>query len=197
MKHKWLLIVALVALFISSPVIFRKHTIPLLSGGKVVAIAERSFAPHWGDSTVNIFVGNEKVFSLWADMFDFPLFIYPFADRQRFLCIDDDDTSVLVFVVDLRASATNTPTLSKWPPDDYVRTYIASRATNVVMETKGFVRLPDYSELQEASSNLMSLTSWQLKRTSFPSGDFGIYRFYWKKEELLSGLATTRSSVWP
>jgi len=65
------------------------------------------------------------------------------------------------------------------------------------METKGFVRLPDYSELQEASSNLMSLTSWQLKRTSFPSGDFGIYRFYWKKEELLSGLATNRSSVWP
>jgi hypothetical protein len=35
------------------------------------------------------------------------------------------------------------------------------------METKGFVRLPNHSELQEVSSNLANLTSTQFKATRF------------------------------
>ena len=197
MKHKWPIVATAAFLLLLSPILFRKHTVPLMSNGKVVAVAKRSFAPHWNDSAVDVYVGKEKVFSLRSDFFDFPLFIYPFPDKQRFLCIDDDDTSVLVFVVDFGASGTNVSHLSRWPSDDYVRTYLASRATNVVMKTKGFVRLPNHSELQEVSSNLANLTSTQFKETSFPSGDLGIYRFYWTKKDLLSELAPDRKSVWP
>ena len=197
MKHKWLIVATAAFLLLLSPVLFRKHTVPLMSNGKVVAVGKRSFAPHWNDSAVDVYVGAEKAFSLRSDFFDFPLFIYSFPDKQRFLCIDDDDTSVLVFVVDFSASGKTVSHSSKWPSDDYVRTYMASRATNVVMETKGFVRLPNYSELQEVSNNLVNLTSEQFKATSFPSGDLGIYRFYWTKEDLLSELAPDRKSVWP
>jgi len=196
-KRKGLIIATTALLVLLIPVIFRMHNVPLISNGEVVAMAKRSFAPHWSEGTVDVYVGKVKVFSLWADMFDFPLFIYPFADTQRFLCIYDDDTSVLVFVVNFGAADINTPNSSQWPTNDYVKTYVAKRATNVVMETKGFVRLPNYSELEEASSNLMSLTSGQFKTTSFPSDDFGVYRFYWTKEDLLSELATNRSSLWP
>jgi hypothetical protein len=167
-----------------------------MSNSEVIAIAKRSSLPSWNDGAVRVYQDKE-LFGLWADMFDFPLYIYPFSDMRRYLCIYDDDTSVLVFVVDFGISDTSTPVLSKWPSDDYVRTYMAQRATNVVMETGGLVRLPNYSELQEASSNLMSLTPWQFKATSFPSSDFGFYRFYWTKEQLLSELATNRNSVWP
>jgi hypothetical protein len=167
MKHKWPIVATAAFLLLLSPILFRKHTVSLMSNGKVVAVAKRSFAPHWNDSAVGVYVGKEKVFSLWSDFFDFPLFIYPFPDKQRFLCIDDDDTSVLVFVVDFGASDTNVSHSSRWPSDDYVRTYLASRATNVVMKTKGFVRLPNHSEFQEVSSNLANLTSTQFKATRF------------------------------
>ena len=107
-------------------------------------------------------------------------------------------TSVLVFVVDFWVADTNAPEFFQMASLTIMLEHdIAKRATNVVMDTKGFVRLPNYSELQEASSNLMSLTPWQFKTTLFPSGDFGIYRFYWTKEDLLSELATNRNSVWP
>lgn len=195
MKQKWLTVATVVLLVLLSPIIFRKRTVPIISNGKVVAVAKRSFAPSWNDSAVDVYVGKEKFFGLWADFFDFPLFIYSFPDKQRFLCIDD--TSVLVFVVEFNASSRNVSNSSKWPSDDYARTYMASRATNVVMATKGFVRLPDYSELQEASSNLVNLTPEQFRATSFPSGDLGIYRFYWTREELLSELAADRKGVWP
>ena len=197
MKRVWLIITATVILILLSPALFRKHIVPLVSNGKVVAFAGRSFAPHWNDSPIDVYVGKKKAFSLWSDFFDFPLFIYPFPDKQRFLCIDDDDTSVLVFVVDFRTSGLKDSNSVKWPTDDYVRTYMASRATNVVMETKGSVRLPDYSELQEASNDLINLTSGQFQATSFPCGDLGFYRFYWTREELLSELAVDRKSVWP
>jgi hypothetical protein len=196
MKRKWLVISAFVFLILLSPILFRKRTVWLMSNGEVVAIAKRSSLPDWDDGAVRVYQGKE-LFGLWADLFNFPLYIYPFSDLRRFLCVYDDDTSVLVFVVDFRVSDTDAPTLSKWPSDDYVRTYMAQRATNIVIETGGLVRLPNDSELQEVSSNLMSLTSLQFKTTSFPSGDFGIYRFYWTKEDLLSELATNRNSVWP
>jgi hypothetical protein len=134
---------------------------------------------------------------LWGDLFDFPLFIYPFADGKRFLCIDDDDTAMLVFVVDCGGSATNLPYLPQWPPDDYTRTYLAQRATNVVIETKGTVRLPSYAEVQEVSRSLVDLTPRRLNAASFPCWDLGVYRYYLPKEFLLRQLQTNRQSVWP
>jgi hypothetical protein len=134
---------------------------------------------------------------LWGDAFDFPLFIYPFADDQRFLCIYDDDTAMLVFVVDFASSPESVIKQSEWPPNDYTRSYLAQRATNVVMKTKGLVRLPVLSELQEVSSNLTSITSSQFKTASFPVLDLGLYRSYWPKEALLSALHTNRQACWP
>src|SRR5690242_17357709 len=124
---------AFMLLVLLIPVLGRKYSVPLVSNGKVVATAKRPCALPWKDNEFSVYVGKSKLFSLWGDVFDFPLFIYPFSDGQRFLCIDDDDTAVLVFVVDFglsRASSTNTP---QWPPDDYTRGYLAQRATNVVM----------------------------------------------------------------
>jgi hypothetical protein len=95
------------------------------------------------------------------------------------------------FVVDFSALGTNTLISSKWPPDDYTRTYMASRVTNVVFDTKGIVRLPNYAELQEVSSYLISTTP-----TSIKAGYFELFNF-WTKENLLLDLATNRQSVWP
>src|SRR6266852_4894705 len=98
------------------PVLGRKYTVPLMSNGKTVASAKRPTALPWKDNEFSVYVGKSKMFSLWGDVFDFPLFMYPFADAQRFLCIYDYDTAVLVFVVDfsrLPASATGPP---NWPP---------------------------------------------------------------------------------
>jgi hypothetical protein len=125
------------------------------------------------------------------------LFIYPFADKQRFLCIDDDDTCFLVFVVDFSSSSTKTVDSSGWPPDSYTRNYMASRSTNVVTDTIGYVRLPSFKEVQETSDYLTKLTPKQFKSMSLPSIDFGMYRLYWPKDTLLACLATNRESVSP
>src|SRR5260221_1691866 len=119
-------------------------TVPLVSNGKVVAVAKLPFALPWSDTEPSVYTGKTKLFGLWGGAFECPLYIHPFADGQRFLCIDDDDTSVLVFVVDLMPSATNAPVSSGWPPNDYLRGYMAGRITNVVMNTKGLVRLPNF-----------------------------------------------------
>lgn len=162
-----------------------------------MAVAKRPFAMPWNDNEYGVYAGKSKVFSLWGDIFDFPLLIYPFADGKRYLCIDDDDTSVLVFIVDLRGPTPNSSGSSGWPADDYTRTCLARRATNVVMDTKGSVRLPSFEEVQEVSSNLVRMSSKQFKAASFPCMDLGVYRFYWPKEVLLSELATNRHSLWP
>jgi hypothetical protein len=103
---------------------------------------------------------------------------------------------MLDFVVDFRDSATNELRSSGWPPNDkvmgdYVRTCMASRITNVVFNTKGFVRLPNYSELQELSSYLKSTTPTPTKAGYFDLLNFG------EKEGLLLDLATNRQSAWP
>ena len=85
----------------------------------------------------------------------------------------------------------------KWPPDEYTRTYLAQRATNVIIEAKGLVRLPSLNEVKEASNNLANLTPRQLRATSFPCADFGIYRLYWPREKLLAALHTNRQNCWP
>lgn len=188
---------AFILVILSLPVLLRKRSVALVSDGRVVAVAKWPFVMPWKEYVFDVYAGKSRVFGLRGDFFDFPLFIYPFADGKRFLCIDDDDTSVLVFIVDLRGSSTNVSSSFGWPPDDYTRNYMASRATNVVIGTKGSVRLPSFAEVQEVSSNLVSLSAKQLEAASFPCADIGVYRCYWPKEDLLSELDTNRHSVWP
>ncbi len=188
---------AFILVLLSLPVLFRKRSVPLLLNGKVIEVATRPFVMPWEENDFGIYAGNSKVFGLWGDAFDSPLFIYLFVDGKRFLCIDDDDTSVLVFVVDFRGLIANTTNSFGWPPDSYTRAYMASRSTNVVMDTKGYIRLPTFAEVQEASSNLTQLSPEQFKDASFPAVDFGVLRSYWPKEKLLSELATNRQSVLP
>jgi len=197
MSKRTIIIIACIVILLSAPALLRKHSVTLDSDGKVMAVAKRPFAMPWNDNEYGVYAGNPRVFSLWGDIFDAPLFIYPFADGKRYLCIDDDDTSVLVFIVDLRGPTTNSSGSFGWPPDDYTRTYMARRATDVVIDTKGSVRLPSFEEVQEVSSNLVRLSLRQFKAASFPSIDFGVYRDYWPKEALLSQLETNRHSVWP
>jgi len=196
-KKRVIIGVAFALLVLSSPALLRQRVVPLVSNGKVLAVAKRPFVMPWSDNEFGVYAGNSKLFSLWGDVFHFPLFIYPFTDGKRFLCIDDDDTAILVFVVDLGVQATNAVDSLGWPPDEYTRNYLAQRATNVVTATKGSVRLPSYGEVEEASSQLVNLTPNQFKAASFPCADFGVHRGYWPKESLLSALHTNRHACWP
>jgi hypothetical protein len=182
--------------FLSSPILFRKRTISLRLNDRTVAVAKRSVLPAWDDGVVNVYAGKEKIFSLWTSAFTSPLFFYPFADGQRFLCDYNDDTAILVFVVDFRTSVTNATAFS-WPGDDFARKEMAARATNVVMETKGIVRLPTYAELQEVSTYLIDATPQQIKNASFPYCDLGILWNYAEKNFLLADVATNRQASWP
>ena len=197
MGKKFITATVFVLLVLSLPALFRKRAVPIVANGKVVALGKRPFVMPWRDNEFSVYAKDSKVFSLWGDLFDFPLFIHAFADGKRFLCIDDDDTAVLVFVVDLGTTITNTANSFGWPPDEYTRNHLARRATNIIIETKGQVRLPSFSEVQEVSSNLANLNPRQLKAASYPCADFGVYRFYCPKETLLNALDTNRHSVWP
>lgn len=161
----------------------------LLQNGKVTGAAKQSLFLPWNDTELDVCAGKTNLFSIWEDFFDCPVFIYPFADSKRFLCIDDDDTAMLVFVVDLEPSATNFVQSPLWPSDDYLRNYIAGRMTNVVMNTKGVVRLPTYSELRETSSYLANPKA--------KNSSISVYSLHWSKQFLLSELDTNRNSVWP
>ena len=70
-----------------------------------------------------VFTSGKQKISVCGEIFDFPLFIYPFADEKRFLCVYDDDTAVLVFIVDFNAAITNVTDSHGWPPNDYTRNY--------------------------------------------------------------------------
>jgi hypothetical protein len=197
MGKRFIIFIVFIVLVLSLPVLFRKRTVPIVANGKVVAVGKRPFVMPWRDNEFGVYADNLKVFSLWGDMFDYPLFIHAFPDGKRFLCIDDDDTAVLVFVVDLGGRATNAVDSLEWPPDEYTRNHLAQRATNIIIETKGQVRLPSFSEVQEVSSNLANMTPRGLKAASYPCIDFGVYRGYWPKEALLNALDANRHSVWP
>ena len=197
MKQKWPIIAASIFLILLSPILFRKRTIPLVSDGKIVAVAKRPIVMPWDDELeVEVFVGKTKLFGLWNDAFDGPVYIYPFRDGEKFLCDFNDDTAILVFVVDFSPVDTNALSSTCWPSDNYVRSHLAARMTNVVVDTKGVVRPPTYSELLEVSSNLASMSLRQLKAASFPWCDLGIYKTYASRGDLLSDLATNRQSVW-
>jgi hypothetical protein len=116
MKQSWrtaivtiLLVVACLVLLVTGLLLFQKPYVSLMVNGKVVAIAKRPFIQPIRNGATDIYVGNEKIFSLWQDFFDFPCFIYPFTDGKRFLCDYDDDTSMLDFVVDFSNPGTNSP----------------------------------------------------------------------------------------
>jgi len=188
-------VITSVVFVVLSPVLFRKRTVPLLSNDRVVAVAKPPLVSK--DNGCGVYVGKTRIFSLWEGFFNFPLFIYPFADGQRFLCIYDDDAAVLVFVVDFNTGSTKTVGSREWPTNDYLRKYLTERAPHVVMETKGVVRLPNYTELQEVSSNVTLLSVSQFRTASFPTLDLGLFRRYWKKDEILDELNTNRQSVWP
>ena len=198
MKRKFQVAIAIVLVIILCFVLLvavlflvQKPFVPLKVNGKIAAVARRSFFQHIGNyGSADVYAGKKKIFSMWEDYWSGPVFIYPFADGKRFLCDYDDDTSLLDFVVDIDASGTNVLNSPKWPPDDYARTHMASRMTNVGFETKGIVRLPNDAELQEVVSYLNGTTA-----TSTKAGYFDF--FFFGTKQLLLDLATNRQSVDP
>src|SRR6185312_10951939 len=196
---KWLKIIAAIIVcsiaLLLGLILFQKPSMSLAINGKVIAVVKQPlFRPLWNYGMADVYVGKEKIFSLPENFLDgSPVFIYPFADGKRFLCDYDGDTSLLDFVVDFQDSATNESRSSDWPPNDkimgdYTRTYMESRITSMVLETKGFVRLPNYAELAEVRSYLTATNSTQTKAVYF--------NFLWSKEMLLLDLAANRNSVW-
>jgi len=97
--------------------LFGTRSVKLRANGKVVAAVKLPSPLSWGDEEYAVYDGETKLFSIWGDFFDCPLCLYAFADGKRFLCVDDDDTSMLVFIVDLRSGSTNLPRSSDWPPN--------------------------------------------------------------------------------
>jgi hypothetical protein len=193
MKRKWLIFIAAIVLcpvlLLLGVLLLQKPFVVLKVNGKTTAVARQFFIdPILSDSSADVYAGKEKIFSLREDFFDTPIFIYPFADGERFLCDYDDDVAMLDFIVDFRASATNELNTFQWPQNYQVRIDLLRMATNVVFDTKGIVRLPNYDELQEVSSYLTSPTSTPIKA--------GYFNF-WPKEILLLDLATNRDSDWP
>ena len=189
--------VVLVLLILSLPALLRKRRVNLVSNGKVAAVASLPSILPWEEGAYEVYEGKTKLFSLWGDYFDFPILILPFPDGKRYLCIYDYDVSVLVFVVDTGGAATNVTSVPHWPIDGYVRECLTQGMTNVVLSSKGSVRLPDLSEVQEASRMIRSMTPAQYRYGSFPSLDLGVRRWYWPQAKLLLDLETNRSSVWP
>jgi hypothetical protein len=117
MKNKFRrVLLGLVVIFcfvLLSPVVLRKCTIPLFSGSKAVAVAQRRLS---GD--VDVYVGKSKAFRLdcSSSWVEFPVLVFPLDDGQRFLCIYDNDTEVPVFVVDSDAPSTNAAIHEYWVP---------------------------------------------------------------------------------
>ena len=174
------------------------HTVYLTSGGKSVVRATQPPGLPWDDRVVTFSVGRSNVFGVWKDFFDFPVFVYSFADARRFLCVYDDDTSVLTFVVDCERAGTNTTNQQRWPPDDYTREYLEGRVTNVVVDCKGVLRIPTCAEVQEVSTKVTAWTPWQFKAASFPVLDLGFYQVRPSdKQFVLLAVDPNRRSVWP
>lgn len=197
MKKIILSILAIGLILLLSPIVLRKYSVPLKSGGKVMAIGTRPWFAPWKYTYGNVVTSDSKIFSMGVDLFEFPLFVHPFPDGKRYLCIFDNDTIVAVFVIDLNQTVTNAPAVEAWPADNELRKSMIYFMTNIVKESIGTVRLPTTLEVQETSSYIASLSSFELKRESYPCADFGIYRFYWEKEDLLSSLASNRTGAWP
>ena len=197
MKRNGLMIIGCILLIlVLSPIHFRSRNIQLTSHGRVLAVAKRPFLPTPFDSQISVYDGGSKKFSLWTDGFDGPLYIYPFPDRQRYLCIYDYDVGMPVFIVDFRTSAVPFPMSYGWPPYGNQINNMMYAMTNIVMETSGLVRLPNYSELEEVSNNLATMSSWQIKRSSIPFDDLGLYGTYASRDDLLFWINPNRNADW-
>jgi hypothetical protein len=188
---------ALLALM--SPTLCRKRIVPLVANGSMRGIAKRPWKLPWKDNEFPIYAGNSLVFSLWGGPFNGPIFIYPFGDGERYLCIYNDDTAIMVFVVDIAKQSDKSRLEPKWrwPADDWTRQSLAKRATNVMIQTKGIVRFPNTLELREVSQYLNSASRTQFRTVCFPSWDLGIFRLYWSKEQLINSLSPDRDQIWP
>lgn len=174
--------------------VLQKPAISLAAGGKRIAVARSALiGPILGKSSVDVYASNAKIFSLWEDFCDFPIFIYPFADGKRFLCDYDDDVAMLDFVVDFNPPKITDPSLPEWPTNLELRENLERMATNIVFDTKATVRLPTYAELAEVRRYLEDPTSTPtpVKAAYLRVLYFGV------NEGLLSDLASDRSSVWP
>ena len=131
---RWVILALVLALLgLSSPVLFRRNAVQIKCNAKAVAIAKRPSALAWRGNKVDVCVGSSNMFSMLGDLWTFPVFIYSFPDAERFLCIYDDDTAVLAFVVDSDLSRTNALGAAESPTNDYTRGILAQRATNVVV----------------------------------------------------------------
>jgi hypothetical protein len=196
MKRKWLIaaaifmaILILVALILLG--IIQKPLVGLSVNGRIIATARRSFVgPVFGKSSTDVYLGKEKIFSLHQDFFDWPSFIYPFADGKRFLCDYTGDTEALDFVVDFTGTDTNQSNLLQWPTDEQLRDQLLNMATNAVFDTKGVVRLPNNAELKELAHYLTTTTPGPIKAASLDFINFGT-------KQLLLDLATNRQSIDP
>jgi hypothetical protein len=173
-------LVLLVCLALLCPLVLRKRTIPLLAGGKTVAVAKRRLS---GD--VDVYVGPSKLFRLDCSFcwFEFPVLVLPLDDGKRFLCIYDNDTSYPVFVIDTGTSSTNAAIREFWVP-------------YVVKDTAAMVRFPTQVELDGAAARLTGMTPKQFRAALIPCLDIGIYRGYWPKEAVLPLLWATQHTRW-
>src|SRR5262245_42209376 len=65
--------------------------------GKRSVVASRPSGLPWKDRVVTIRREGTNMFGIWETLFERPLFFYSFPDGQKFLCVYNDDITVLVF----------------------------------------------------------------------------------------------------
>ena len=134
--------------------------------------------------------GKKKFVRLREDWPHASEFIYSFADRRRFFCDYDADTAMLDFVVDLDA---HTNVTANWPTHlSGLRKRLEHRATGIVYQTKGVVRMASDEELEEVRSYLSRTPSDKIRAASLPFCDLGVWRFYADRNHLLLDLSTNR-----
>lgn len=195
MQRKLLIIFATVVAILIFPIALRKNSAFLGSVGGEDVVVSRSIVPIIKGGEVNVYSGEQKVFGLWQDAFDSPLFIYPFADHERYLCVYNWDTAILVFVVDLNSSRTNLT--ANWPEMGGLRQCFTDAATNLVLNFRGVVRLATEDELQEVRDYLSRTAESRIEAISLPYCDLGVWRHYVNRDGLLLDLATNRQHYWP
>lgn len=169
----------------------------LKSNGQTIAVLKVPFIWPTGDYSFDVSTGGSNLFGMRGDFFGGPEFVHPFGDGKKFLCIYDNDTAMLAFVVDFTGSVPNTSISEWWPQDGYCRGCLVRESTNVAFTTSGDIRMPALSEVREISDELKKMPRKQFLAESLPSLDLGFYRYYLPKDWILRQLDTNRTSVWP
>ena len=195
MRRNLLIIAAAIIFIFVLPIAMRKNSAFLGSVAGEKAFASRSVVPIIDDGEVNVYLGDQKIFGLWQDSFDSPLYVYPFADAKRYLCVYNRDTAILVFVADLDSSRTNQTV--NWPVRGELRDYLARGATKVMLNSNVLARMATDDELQEVRDHLSRASEVKIKAASLPYCDLGVCRSYEDRATLLLDLATNRQNYWP